>query len=152
MQITLIRKPSAKGCTLSTWYVNGQYECVGLEDVVRPAGQYMYGATAIPTGTYRISVERSPDFSARAGHDVYLPTFQDIPGKVQLFGGRPVGACGVHFHGGNRAIDTKGCPLAGSRFGADGASVEASQAAFQPLFAKVQAALHAGEEVFFTVR
>lgn len=152
MQATLIRRPSANGATIGSLYVNGQLQCLICEDVVRPYGQYVYGQTAIPTGTYRVVIDRSQRFSARAGHDVFLPRLVDIPGKVRLFGGRPVGECGIRIHGGNRPEDSEGCLLTGSRAGADGRSVEASQAALAPLIAKIHAALAAGEDVLLTVQ
>ena len=152
MVLSIIREPSAQGATLSTWYVDGKLQCVGLEDVVRPYGEYVYSKTAIPAGTYHVIVNRSQRFSAKAGHDVFLPLLIDVPGHERLFGGRPVGTCGIRIHGGNRPEDTEGCLLPGSRVGANGASVEASQAAFQPLFAKIQAALKAGDTVTVTIQ
>lgn len=152
MQITVMRKPSAKGATLSTWHVDGQPQCVGVEDEIRPYGQYRYGVTAIPDGTYGVVIDRSNRFSARAGRDVFLPRLVDLPGKVRLFGGRPVGTCGIRIHGGNRPEDSEGCLLPGSRFGADGRTVEASQAALAPLFVKIQAAIQRGEQVLITIK
>lgn len=152
MQITVNRRPSYNKATLSSVYVDGQPQCVVCEDVLRPYGQYVYGETAIPEGTYGVVIDRSERFSARAGHDVFLPRLTDIPGKVRLFGGRPVGQCGIRIHGGNRPTDSEGCLLTGSAFGADKCSVDASQAALAPLIARIRAALQRGEQVLITIK
>jgi hypothetical protein len=81
--------------------------CYTLEDPVREVpGQPVTnwkvpGQTAIPRGTYGLTVTRSVRFSAKAGHDVFLPLLADVPGFS-----------GVRIHGGNTAADTEGCILA----------------------------------------
>jgi hypothetical protein len=145
--ISIIRRPSAKGATLSTWYVNGQQQCVGVEDVVRgPAEAKVFGKTAIPAGTYRVVLTESTRFKR------ILPLLIDLPGKVTRFGNRPIGECGVRIHPGNYAADTEGCLLPGSAFGADGASVTSSRVAFDRLFTQMQAAHAAGEPITLTIK
>jgi hypothetical protein len=145
--ISIIRKPSAKGATLSTWYVNGQQQCVGVEDVVRgPAEVKVFGKTAIPAGTYRVLLTESARFKR------VLPLLTDMPGKVTRFGTRPIGECGVRIHPGNTAADTEGCLLPGSAFGADGASVVTSRVAFNKLFTQMEAAHAEGESITLTIK
>ena len=80
--------------------------CWTLEDVARevpgePVEAWKIpGETAIPYGTYRVIVNRSARFSAKAGHDVLLPLLLGVPGFA-----------GVRLHGGNRSGDTEGCIL-----------------------------------------
>jgi hypothetical protein len=145
--ISIIRKPSAKGCTLSTWYVNGQYQCVGIEDVVRGQSQpKVHGQTAIPAGTYVVRNTLSTRFKRT------LPQLFDQPGKTTLFGTRPIGQCGVRIHPGNYATDTEGCLLPGTAIASGGAMVTNSRAAFDQLFLKINEALAAGQPVTLTIR
>ena len=141
MKITIKRLPSANGCTLSTWAVNGVPQCVGLEDVVRnAAAPKVFGQTAIPAGTYGVIINQSTRFSALAGKPVFLPLLLNVPGYE-----------GVRIHVGNYPIDTLGCLLPGTAFGADRASVTSSRVAFTALFAKMQAAVKAGEKITLTI-
>lgn len=139
--------PSAKGATLSKWFVEGQQVCVGLEDVVRGATEAkVYGKTAIPAGTYRVLVTMSNRFKRR------LPLLVNVPGGTIKFGEQLIDNCGVRIHSGNTAADTEGCLLPGSAFGADGASVTASRVAFDRLFARIEQALAAGERITLTIK
>jgi hypothetical protein len=147
MVISIIRKPSAKGATLSTWYVDGRQICVGIEDVVRgPAEAKVYGKTAIPAGTYRVVVTMSNRFKRR------LPLLVNVPGGKIRFGNDLIDNCGVRIHPGNTAADTEGCLLPGSAFGADGASVSASRVAFERLFLLIEQAVHNNEPITLTIK
>jgi hypothetical protein len=145
--ISIIRRPSAKGATLSTWYVEGQQICVGLEDVVRgPAEAKVHGKTAIPAGTYRVIVTMSSRFKRR------LPLLVNVPGGTIRFGANLIDDCGVRIHPGNWAADTEGCLLPGTAFGADGASVSASRAAFDRLFLRIEQAVANHEPITLTIK
>jgi hypothetical protein len=134
MELTLIRRPSAKGCTLSEWYINGLRECFGVEDVVRPAGQKVFGKTAIPAGTYQVVNTYSPRFGK------YLPLLLNVPGYA-----------GVRIHPGNSATDTEGCLLPGLSLRPDGTGVQQSVVAFNALFAKLKAA-EKKERIMLTIK
>jgi hypothetical protein len=140
VQLTLPRRPSAKGATVSPLFLDGQHECYICEDVVRPASQKIFGKTAIPAGTYQVIINRSERFSKQARHDVFLPLLLHVPGYE-----------GVRIHPGNGPADTEGCLLPGTAIGPDGASVAYSQAAFRALFGKMQAALERGETIKITI-
>jgi len=147
MVISIIRKPSEKGCTISNWYVDGQPFCVGLEDVVRGQGQpKIFGQTAIPAGTYQVKVTMSNRFKRR------LPELSDLPGKVTMFGGRVIGSCGIRIHPGNYATDTQGCLLPGLTVAAGGTMVTNSRIAFEKLFARIETAIEKEEPVTITIR
>ncbi|TVT39646.1 hypothetical protein FNT36_18570 [Hymenobacter setariae] len=147
MVISIIRQPSAKGATLSTWYIEGQKVCVGIEDVVRgPREAKVYGKTAIPAGTYRVLVTMSNRFKRR------LPLLVNVPGGTIRFGNNLIDNCGVRIHPGNTAADTEGCLLPGSAFGADGASVSASRVAFDRLFLRIETAVANGEPITLTIK
>jgi hypothetical protein len=145
--ISIIRKPSEHGCTLSTWYVDSKYQCVGIEDVVRGQGQpKVFGQTAIPVGTYQVRNTMSTRFKK------VLPQLFDQPGKTTLFGTRPIGECGVRIHPGNYATQTEGCLLPGTGIAAGGTMVTSSVAAFNQLMAKITRALAAGDTITLTIR
>jgi hypothetical protein len=147
MQIRIVRRPSAKGATLSTWYVDGQPVCVGVEDVVRGGAEAkVFGKTAIPAGTYRVVVTMSNRFKRR------LPLLINVPGGTIRFGTNLIDDCGVRIHPGNTAADTEGCLLPGTSFGADGASVTASKAAFDRLFLRIEQAVANRTPITLTIQ
>ena len=133
MEIRIVRHPSANGWTRSDWYVNGTLECVGCEDVVRPAGVKIHGQTAIPPGTYTVVNTFSPRFQK------YLPLLLNVPGYA-----------GVRIHPGNYARDTEGCLLPGTGLLADGSGVSSSVVAFTRLFAKIKA-VEKKEKIILTI-
>lgn len=142
MHITIIRLPSEKGATLSNWYVDGNLQCVGVEDIVRGTSEAkIHGQTAIPFGTYEVIINKSERFSRLAKKDVFLPLLLEVPGFE-----------GVRIHPGNGPKDTEGCLLPGSRFAASGYEVENSRVAFTALFVKMQAALARHESIKLTIR
>jgi hypothetical protein len=147
MVINIVRKPSAHGCTISTWQVDGQPFCFGLEDVVRGQGEpKVFGRTAIPAGTYQVQVTMSTRFKRR------LPLLSDLPGKATLFGNRLLGTCGIRIHPGNTAADTEGCLLPGMAVVAGGTMVSNSRIAFEKLFARIETARAKHEPVTLTIR
>lgn len=152
MQLLIKRHPSANGCTIGDLFIDGQHAAVTLEDVVRPAAApKVYGQTAIPTGSYRVIVNKSTRFSAKAGHDVFLPLLLNLPGADIHFGGQRIDDCGVRMHPGNKAADTLGCILVASSAAPDGASICDSRVAFAPVLARIQAAINAGQQVILSI-
>lgn len=119
MILKLVRDPSNAKCTLGSLYVDGDFECYTLEDVVRDIK--VFGETAIPAGTYTIDITYSNHF----GKD--LPLLENVPNYE-----------GVRIHSGNTAADTEGCILVGVGNGVD--SVTQSRVAFDKLFAKMRTA------------
>jgi hypothetical protein len=117
--LTLKRHPSANGCTIGELFYNGKFFCYTLEDMVR-VGEKVPGATAIPAGTYPVTIERSPTFR------LLTPRLHHVPGFA-----------GVLIHAGNSAIDTRGCILVGLAKLPSNVKIYKSQEAFQALMAKL---------------
>lgn len=134
MLLEVKREPSTNVCTLGRLFVDGEFECFTLEDVVREvAGEpvekwKILGQTAIPSGTYSLVVNFSERF------EKMLPLLEGVPGFD-----------GVRIHSGNVADNTEGCLLVGRQRGVN--RVDDSRAAFAPLIAKIRAALAGGETV-----
>ena len=120
VHLTLKRSPSARGCTIGELFFNGKFFCYTLEDVVRPAGQHVANETAIPAGTYPVSIERSPSFRM----------------LTPRLGGALAGR-GVLLHPGNGAADTRGCILVGLAKLPSNAKIYKSREAFEQLMGKL---------------
>lgn len=136
MKLELHREPSVKGATFGQLYVDGQIECFTLEDQIRPAGEKVFGETAIPAGTYAVTLENSPRF----GPDTL--TVNAVPGFD-----------GVRMHGGNKKEDTEGCVLVGDHIDRNAMTISGAQAdnVLAHLKAKVKAALDAGHTVALVI-
>lgn len=136
MKITVARAPSRGGATLGWLYIDGLYTCRTLEDEVReiegtPVSTWKIpGVTAIPAGTYRVTLEASEHF----GPDTL--TLHDVPGFEY-----------IRMHAGNTSDDTKGCLLLGML--ATGASLigGTSRPALALVKGEVQRAIARGESV-----
>lgn len=131
MNLLIQREPSDEHRTFGKLYIDGQYFCETLEDVVREVK--IKGETAIPEGNYRITMENSPRFGRNT------ITVKDVPGFT-----------GVRIHAGNTEGDTEGCPLVG-QIRAD-ASILKSKAALDELKPEIIAALQAGEQVWLEIK
>jgi hypothetical protein len=118
--LELRRHPSANGCTIGELWYNGKFFCYTLEDVVRPAGEKVPAATAIPAGTYKVTIARSPAFR------MLTPRLHRVPGFE-----------GVLIHAGNSAADTRGCILVGFSKLPSNVKIYKSQEAFQALMGKL---------------
>ncbi len=121
MKFKLVRNPSKNGCTIGKLYIDGNFECYTLEDLVRTVK--IAGITAIPTGQYSVIIDMSNRFKR------LLPLLVNVPNFA-----------GVRIHPGNTAADTEGCILVGTGVAADGGSIVNSRIAFNSLFDKMQAA------------
>jgi lysozyme len=132
MELKLVRDVCGADCTLGKLFVDGEFDCYTVEDVVRPDGPKVPGKTAIPEGRYRVVVSRSPRF----GRD--LPLLENVPDFE-----------GVRIHPGNTAEDTEGCIIPGRVRAARG--VAQSRVAFDKLFAALQAELSGGREIWMSV-
>jgi hypothetical protein len=165
MELLVQRKPSEPDgtsngmMTIGEMFVNNIFECLTLEDLVRPSGMFVFGATAIPAGRYHVIVDRSDRFSELEGHDVYLPHVLDLDGITTMFGAHSINDAGIRIHPGNDEFDTEGCILVGITqgkvYGKDGIYISdgilQSAIAFNALFPKIEAALKV-EPVYLTIQ
>ena len=116
MNITLKRIAKLPDYTIGKLYIDGVYICDTLEDTDRELTQTMpleelqdkkiYGKTAIPTGTYKVSMNIiSPKFRNKSWAKQWngkLPRLLNVPGYE-----------GVLIHVGNKPEDSLGCILVG---------------------------------------
>lgn len=143
MRILLQRHALKAGYTIGRMEINGRYFCDTLEDTDRGLRESMTedeiaalkvkGATAIPTGTYRIDMQtRSPRFGR------VLPRLVSVKGYS-----------GVLIHSGNTAADTEGCILVGEN--RERGKVLNSRATLERLLVFLRAAQAEGEEIELTI-
>lgn len=140
MKLTLNRRPSVGGATIGELLEDGARICFTLEDEIRErvgepvANWKIRGATAIPAGEYRVTLEMSPRFGADT------LTINNVPGFV-----------GVRMHAGNTDRETDGCPLLGLRVTENSIVGGTSAPAVCLVKARVRAALAAGQHVLLTI-
>lgn len=106
MEILCWRKYRKDAYTIGRLYIDGKFFCNTLEDTDRGLTQWMNvgeisqkkiaGATAIPTGDYKVTVTYSPKYKRN------MPQIMNVKGFA-----------GVRIHSGNTANDTEGCILLG---------------------------------------
>jgi hypothetical protein len=119
--------------TLGELFIEGQYECVTLEDEVRTVK--VDKETAIPAGRYRMRLT----WSNRFKQPMWL--IEDVPGFT-----------GIRIHILNNDDETEGCIGTGEAIGADGHTIVRSGVAYQHFMEKTLSFLDEGRnELWFTV-
>lgn len=138
--------------TISKIYIDGKYFCDAVEDTDRGLTSEMGlseiaaikvpGRTAIPTGTYEVTLDVvSPKFSRKSA-------YRPIGGKLpRLLGVK--GFEGVLVHIGNRPEDTEGCLLVGHN--TIRGAVTDSTRTFFALYKQMLAAKAVGEKILWQV-
>lgn len=106
MILTLDRKYKLPTYTIGKLYIDGEYFCDTLEDKDRGLTDDMTVSeiskikikkeTAIPTGTYKVTITYSNRFKKN------MPLINDVKGFE-----------GIRIHNGNNSQDTEGCVLVG---------------------------------------
>ena len=111
MKLMLKRKFFGSAYTIGDFFIDGVFFCNIIEDVVRrlpaacpntPKGrnctckERVYAETAIPAGTYKVTMEFSPRFKR------CLPLLHDVPHFA-----------GILIHSGNTQRDSAGCLIVG---------------------------------------
>ncbi len=102
MNIKILRARKLPTRTIGQLYIDDEFFCFTLEDVVREvAGQpvakwKVYGETAIPSGRYGVTFVNSPKFGAGTLAVEKVPGFE-----------------GIRIHSGNTEADTEGCIIVG---------------------------------------
>ena len=116
MKLTLVRSYNTDNYCIGHLYINGKFFCDTIEDKDRGLddkmplelikGRKIYGKTAIPTGTYGVTLNViSPRLSKKAQYSFckgYVPRLLNVKGFD-----------GVLMHIGNTAQDSYGCILVG---------------------------------------
>lgn len=154
MKLTLKRVAKRPTYTIGWLYVDGVKFCDTIEDKDRGLTQSMpvaeikkrkvYSQTAIPTGTYTISMNTvSPKYSKR---DFYKKLCN---GKVPRLLNVP-GYDGVLIHVGNTERDTAGCILVGQNTSVG--KVLNSQVTFTRLYKVLKDAADKGEKITLTIQ
>lgn len=121
-------------------YINGVWECYTLEDPCReivgcPVGEWKVpGKTAIPHGSYELTLEDSPRFGPNT------ITVNDVPGFSK-----------IRIHAGNTAEDTEGCVLVGEQIHDGKIAAGTSRPALARLKEQIQRAIARGERVQLNV-
>ena len=134
MNLVLRREESSSTCTHGKLFVEDQFDCFTLEDVVRLEGEKISGQTAIPAGRYRVVLTFSNRFQR------ILPLLLDVPNYT-----------GIRIHAGNSSGDTEGCILVGQERGPT--TVMRSRAALNVLQFKIEEAIVVkGEEVWIEIK
>lgn len=94
MKLYLLRKYKGTDYTIGQLFVDGEYFCDTLEDVVRESK--IKHETAIPSGTYKVELTFSAKFKKILPILINVPNFE-----------------GIRIHAGNSKSDTSGCILVG---------------------------------------
>ena len=131
MNLLLLRKIFTAESTIGELLIEGAHECVTLEDVVRD--HKIPDVTAIPSGTYAVTIGPSPKFNR------IMPHVQNVPGYA-----------GILIHWGNTAKDTAGCILVGRSEAKN--FIGSSREAFEILFGKLEQASDNGHSISLTIR
>jgi len=111
MDLILTRNFKGSKYTIGKLYINSEYFCDTIEDVVRPLPDHCpytskgldcmcdekkYGLTAIPAGTYKCVYNHSNRFNKELILLLGVPHFK-----------------GVRIHSGNTELDSSGCIILG---------------------------------------
>ena len=150
LELRLKRVARRQGYTIGRLTAGGKTLCDTLEDADRGLSQAMgadrvarlkvRGATAIPTGRYRVTLDVvSPRFKARHWARPYggrVPRLLGVPGFE-----------GVLIHPGNTAADTEGCILVGRNTAVG--RVTSSVATYHKVMALLEA--HRSEDIWVTI-
>lgn len=134
MKLLLLRHWPRPTRTLGALYVDGKFACYTLEDRLQPKGVKIPGETAIPAGTYLITLFDSPKF----GPDT--PLLNDVPNFSY-----------VEIHAGNTEADTRGCILAADRISTVDWTLRDSRLARDRLKGVIRTAVDRGEKVTITI-
>lgn len=148
MKLQLKRIALRPTYTIGRLLIDGERFCDTLEDKVRDTNkdgdlldegeQKVYGQTAIPYGTYGVTLNvQSPKYSKRKAYDFckgYLPRLLDVPHFE-----------GILIHIGNKPEDSAGCILVGENKVVGG--LINSTATFTRLYERLKAAADNGEDI-----
>ena len=138
LNIKHIRYDFSDIATESRILVDKEPECYAIEDKDRyleEGGIKVQGQTAIPRGTYKVTITFSNRFQRE------MPELHDVPGFT-----------GVRIHSGNKSEDTEGCIITGAVNAKESDNfVGSSRLAYKRLMAKIKKAISEGKEVYYQI-
>jgi hypothetical protein len=137
MKIQVKRFEYGDKYTIGKLYIDDVYQCFTLEDTMREKDgvipNKVSGATAIPSGKYKVVIDYSNRFKRPMPHVLNVPGFD-----------------GIRIHPGNSSADTEGCILLGTTWaGTD--FISNSRLAYDAFFLKLADAVAKSEEICITV-
>ncbi len=132
MILTLNRMWATDKSTIGELYIDGEFQCYTLEDVVREYPNKVPKETAIWEGMYSVTIDFSNRFQKPMPHVLNVPLFE-----------------GIRIHSGNTAADTEGCILLGRVRDKD--QIFESRLAFTEFFTRLEDAINKKEEVLLIV-
>lgn len=157
MKLLLERKYKKEEYTIGNLYIDGKFFCNTLEDKDRGLSSSMtvneikeikvYGKTAIPTGTYEITLNVvSPKFSTKTFYkeicDGKVPRLLNVKGFDGIL---------IHVgEGANGALLTYGCILVGSNTIKGG--LTSSKETFKNLYKELISAKNKGESITIEIQ
>tara|TARA_E500000305_G_C3947926_1_gene200713 strand:+ start:29 stop:652 length:624 start_codon:yes stop_codon:yes gene_type:complete len=148
MKLDVVRTQFGEDATNSLLFIDGVFECYGLEDEVRDVK--VYAETAVPLGEYEIKFRTVGGFHTRTkarydskygeGWHLGMLELQDVPNFEFIL-----------VHSGNTDESTAGCYLVGNTqqdldVSKDG-FIGSSRVAYEKMYPKVRDALVAGDKV-----
>ncbi len=135
MKITVERLWKKETYTIGKMAIDGKYFCNTLEDKVRDLTKEskVFSRTAIPAGTYRVTMTYSPKFKR------VMPLINGVP-QFEA----------IRIHPGNKAEDTEGCILVGENTVIGG--LTNSRKWSDELNKRIQNALASKEDVLITIK
>lgn len=143
MELTLDRKWCKDSYSIGKLYIDGQFFCNTCEDRDRGLNDTMtvdeikkikvYGETAIPKGTYTVTITYSNKYKKM------MPLINNVKGYD-----------GIRIHSGNTAKDSLGCILVGEN--KEVGKVLNSRATYDKLYARLKAASDKGEKITITIK
>lgn len=133
MEITVKRKFFGDTYTIGDLYVDGEKFCNTLEDKVRPDGVKVFGETAIPYGSYNVTITMSNRFKK------LMPLVENVKGFD-----------GIRIHSGNTDADTHGCLLVGVN--SIKGQITNSRVIFEKLNTLIAIALKSNEKVILNIK
>lgn len=135
MEIIVNRIFKASTYTIGELSVDGTYICDTLEDRVRPTGEKVYGETAIPYGTYTVTLSYSNRFKKTMPEILNVPNFS-----------------GIRIHCGNSSKDTEGCLLVGKWDGKTENWISDSKNSYNKLYSLLEEAFNKKENITITIK
>lgn len=132
MKLLLERKYLLPTYTIGKLSIDGIYFCDVLEDTVRVPFIKIPKETAIPYGTYIVTITYSNKFQRE------MPLLNNVP-QYQ----------GIRIHSGNTEVDTEGCLLVG--INTIKGTVTNSRTTFAKLYPILKETVDKGEEIIIEI-